>query len=96
VVHVVNCGSQWPTLKHTNYADWVVLMRIQLQVHGLWEALKEGDYDEHGDRAALSALLHAVPPELVHILAAKDNAKAVWHTSKTMLVGAERLRGAKA
>jgi hypothetical protein len=37
-----------------------------------------------------------VPPELVHILAAKDNAKAVWHTSKTMLVGAERLRGAKA
>jgi hypothetical protein len=82
VVHAVNGGSQWSTLKHTNYTDWVVLMRIQLQVHGLWEALKEGDYDEHDNRAALSALLHVVPPELVHILAAKDNAKVAWGTAR--------------
>jgi hypothetical protein len=96
VVRDVTGGSQWPTLTRTNYADWAVLMRVQLQVHGLWEAVNEGDCDEHDDRAALSALLRAVPPELVRVLAAKDNAKAAWDTIKTLRVGAERVRDVKA
>ncbi|XP_071685113.1 uncharacterized protein [Lolium perenne] len=96
VVRDVTGGSQWPTMTRTNYADCAVLMRVQLQVHGLWEAVNEGDCDEHDDRAALSALLRAVPPELVHVLAAKDNAKAAWDTIKTLRVGAERVRDAKA
>jgi hypothetical protein len=36
-------GSQWPTLTRTNYADWAVLMRVQLQVHGLWDAVNEDE-----------------------------------------------------
>lgn len=71
-------------------------MRVQLQVHGLWDAVNEGDVDDHDDRAALSALLRAVPPELVRTLAAKDNAKAAWDTLKMLRVGAERVREAKA
>jgi transposase InsO family protein len=89
-------GSQWPTLTRTNYADWAVLMRVQLQVHGLWDAVNEDECDEHEDRAALSALLRAVPPELVRTLAAKDNAKAAWDMLRTLRVGAERVRDAKA
>jgi hypothetical protein len=96
VVRDVTGGSQWTTLTRTNYADYAVLMRVQLQVHGLWEAVNEGDCDEHDDRAALSALLRAVPPELVRVLAAKDNAKAAWDTIKILRVGAERVRDAKA
>ncbi|KAK1677159.1 hypothetical protein QYE76_038007 [Lolium multiflorum] len=89
-------GSQWPTLTRTNYADWAVLMRVQLQVHGLWDSMNEDECEEHEDRAALSALLRAVPPELVRTLAAKDNAKAAWDMLRTMRVGAERVRDAKA
>jgi hypothetical protein len=89
-------GSQWPTLTRTNYADWAVLMRVQLQVHGLWDAVNEDECDEHEDRAALSALLRAVPPELVRTLAAKDNAKAAWDMLRMLRVGAERVRDAKA
>jgi hypothetical protein len=37
-----------------------------------------------------------VPPELVRVLAAKDNAKAAWDTIKILRVGAERVRDAKA
>jgi hypothetical protein len=69
-------------------------MRVQLQVHGLWEAVSEGDVDDHEDRAALAALLRAVPPELVRTLAAKDNAKVAWDTLKTLRVGAKRVRDA--
>lgn len=89
-------SSKWPVLMRTNYADWSVIMRVQLQVHGLWDAVTEDDVDEHDDRAALSALLQAVPPELVRTLAAKDNAKAAWDTLRTLRVGAERVREAKA
>jgi hypothetical protein len=71
-------------------------MRVQLQVHGLWDAVNEDGADEHEDRAALSALLRAVSPDLVRTLAAKDNAKAAWDTLKTLRVGAERVREAKA
>ncbi|KAK1650424.1 hypothetical protein QYE76_068229 [Lolium multiflorum] len=96
VAQEVTGGLQWPTLTRTNYADWSVIMRVQLQVHGLWEAVSEGDVDDHEDRAVLAALLHAVPPELVRTLTAKDNAKAVWDTLKTLHVRAERVCDARA
>jgi hypothetical protein len=35
MVRDVTGGSHWPTLTRTNYTDWAVLMRIQLQVHTL-------------------------------------------------------------
>jgi hypothetical protein len=71
-------------------------MRVQVQVHGLWDAVNEDGADEHEDRAALSALLRAVSPDLVRTLATKDNAKAAWDTLKTLRIGAERVREAKA
>jgi hypothetical protein len=63
-------------LTKTNYVDWAVIMRAQMQVHGLWDAVNKDDTDDRDDRPALAAMLRAVPPELVHTLAAKDNAKA--------------------
>jgi hypothetical protein len=76
--------------------DWVVIMRVQLQVHGLWDAVSEDDADERDDHAALAALLRAVPPELVRTLAAKDNAKAAWDTLKVLRIGDEWVHEAKA
>ena len=42
------------------------------------------------------ALLKGVPPELMRILGAKATAKEAWDTLKTMRVGVERVREAKA
>jgi hypothetical protein len=67
-----------------------------LQAQGLWDVLYLGDVDNHEDYAALSALLHVVLPVLVHTLAAKDNTKAAWDTLKTLRMGCERVREAKA
>src|SRR5438105_12485890 len=67
-------GAQYPVLTRTNYADWAIIMRVQLQAQGLWDVVNLGDIDDHEDRLALAALLRAVPSELVRILGAKDNA----------------------
>jgi hypothetical protein len=73
-----------------------MVMRVQLQAARLWDVIEYGADDEQDDRAALAALLRAVPPELVRTLAMKDCAKTAWETIKTMRLGCERVREAKA
>src|SRR6266542_1821243 len=87
---------QYPVLTRTNYADWAIIMRVQLQAQGLWDAVNLGDVNDNEDRLVLAALLRAVPPELVRTLAARDNAKAAWDTLKTLRVSDDRVREAKA
>src|SRR5438128_11416241 len=53
-------GAQYPVLTRTNYADWAIIMRVQLQAQGLWDAVNLGDINDHEDRLALAALLRAV------------------------------------
>ena len=67
-----------PMLTRTNYTEWAILMRVQLQGACLWEAIDPGSEDERQERLALGAILRSVPPEMVSVLAAKDNAKAAW------------------
>ena len=52
--------------------------------------------DEHDDRRALQIILIGVPPEMILVLAAKDSAKKAWETIKTLRMGSERAREAKA
>jgi broad specificity phosphatase PhoE len=73
-----------------------MVMRVQLQAARLWDVIKYGADDDQDDRAALAALLRAVPPEMVRTLAAKDCAKTAWETIKTMRLGSDRVREAKA
>jgi hypothetical protein len=87
---------QFPTLTRTNYAEWAMVMRVKLQAARLWDVIEFGADDDQDDRAALSALLTAVPPELVRTLGMKDCAKTAWETLKTMRLGSERIREAKA
>jgi hypothetical protein len=62
----------------------------------LWDTVELGDADDHQDRSALAALLRAIPPDLVRTLATKDCAKTAWESLKTMRMGCERVREAKA
>jgi hypothetical protein len=75
----------WPTLTKTNYIEWAILMRVQLQGAGLWDAVETDDIPGHQERQALGTILHSVPTEMVQVLATKDNAKAVWDAIKTMV-----------
>ena len=66
-----------PMLTRTNYTEWAILMRVQVQGACLWEAIDPGVPlgDERQERLALGAILRTVPPEMIPVLAAKDNAK---------------------
>nr|CAE04657.2 OSJNBa0061G20.13 [Oryza sativa Japonica Group] len=82
-------------LSRTNYPDWALLMRVNLQAQGLWMAIDPSYAEFREDRAALSAILQAVPRETLRGLAKHDTAKAAWDATKTMRVGVDRVREAK-
>jgi transposase InsO family protein len=96
VVREHSGNMQYPTLTRSNYAEWAMVMRVQLQAAHLWDVIEYGADEDGDDRAALAALLRAVPPELVRTLAVKDCTKTAWETIKTMRLGCERVREAKA
>jgi hypothetical protein len=83
---------RYPVLTRTNYADWALLMRVNLQAQGLWADV-DPDYAEfREDRQVMAALLQAVPKEMLRPLSKKDTAKEVWDAIKTMRVGVDRVR----
>jgi hypothetical protein len=85
----------YPTLTKTNYTEWAILMRVALQGAGLWDVVKFDEGTERQERQALGAILRSVSPEMVPVLAAKDNAKAAWDAIKVMRVGVDRVREAR-
>jgi hypothetical protein len=89
-------GGHMVPLSRMNYVKWALLMKVQLQVAGLWDVVNTGVGETRDDRRALSAIMRKVPSELLRTLAGKDSAKAAWDTLKTMRLGVERFREAKA
>jgi hypothetical protein len=55
IVRDVGPGGGWPTLTKTNYVEWATVMRVQLQVRLMWEAVWYGDVDYYKGRRALDA-----------------------------------------
>jgi hypothetical protein len=82
----------------TNYAEWSTIMKVMLRGRGLWAAVTTGPADEQEDLLAMEAILKAVPPELVTPLGSADDAtaKKAWEKLKTMRLGDERIREARA
>lgn len=96
VVWESETSSSTMVLTHTNYMEWALLMQVKLQVAGVWSAVTDGVAEEHNDRRALQIIRMGVPPEMLRVLAAKDTAKTAWETIKTLRMGSERAREAKA
>jgi transposase InsO family protein len=89
----------YPTLTRTNYQDWALVMRVNMQAQGLWGAVEpEGDdlVDYRQDRQALAAILRAVPAEMLATLAVKETAQEAWEAIKTRRIGVQRVREANA
>jgi transposase InsO family protein len=91
-------AAQFPMLTRTNYAEWSTIMKVMLRGRGLWAAVTTGPADEQEDLLAMEAILKAVPPELVTPLGSADDAtaKKAWEKLKTMRLGDERIRDARA
>jgi hypothetical protein len=45
IVRDIGPGGGCPTLTKTNYVEWAAVMRVQLQVRHMWEAVQYGDVD---------------------------------------------------
>jgi hypothetical protein len=60
-------------LTYTNYSEWSLDMRVNLQVVRLWEAIEHGTNDYREECTALAALLRAIPKEMQAGVAHKDS-----------------------
>jgi hypothetical protein len=85
----------YPTLMKTNYSEWAIIMHVQLQGAGLWDAVEHDDATERQEWLALGAILRSVSSDMVLVLTAKDNAKAAWDVIKIMHVGVDHVRKAR-
>ena len=83
-------------LTRTNYAEWVVLMKVMLKARRLWAAVTVGTDDEEDDQSAMEAILKSVPTEYVVPLGAKDSAKEAWESLESMQLSGDHVRKAKA
>jgi hypothetical protein len=84
----------YPPLTATNYFEWALIMKVNMEAQGVWDAVEgAGSFSE--DRTALAAILRAVPSEMHSTLAVKATAKEAWDAIKSMRVGDARVREAK-
>ena len=67
------------------------MMRVILRARGLWTAVAFGTDDYRDDQMALEAILRAVPPELLPVLAVKETAKETWDALKTRRMGSAQV-----
>jgi hypothetical protein len=77
---------QYSTLTRTNYNEWSLVMKVNMQAQGLWHIVEpeEEDIIEYWeDRLALAAILRVLPPEMLTSLATKRTAQSSWRSSLT-------------
>jgi hypothetical protein len=86
----------WPTLTTTNYIEWALVMQINLEANLMWDAVEGNASSVANDKAALAAILRAVPQKMVGTLTVKKTAKEAWDAVKIMRVGIDRVREASA
>ncbi|XBI84879.1 hypothetical protein VPH35_093100 [Triticum aestivum] len=95
VVHQASSTVIYPALTATNYFEWSLIMKVNMEAQRVWDAIKGGGSFSQ-DRAALAAILRAVPEEMHSTLAMKATAKEAWDAIKIMRVGDARVPEAKA
>jgi hypothetical protein len=77
---------QYPTLTRTNYNEWALLMKVNMQAQGIWHTVEPEEEEEveyREDRLAFTAILRAVPPEMLASLSTKCIAQSTWEAIKS-------------
>lgn len=72
------------------------MMKVMLQAQGLWNVVETREAEMLEDWMALEAILLVVLLEMISTFVVKESMKEEWKTSKTMCVGVDRVRKAKA
>jgi hypothetical protein len=88
--------ANWSLLTKMNYIEWTLIMKIKLQARNLWEAIEPGDVTLQEDRMALDAITSAVPQEMPASLAVKATATEAWEVVRSLRIGSEAVRNARA
>jgi hypothetical protein len=92
VVEKSSSSLVFPTLTRTNYTEWSLVMKVNLQAAGLWEVIHSSDGDYREDRSALIVLLRAVSSEMQAGLAVKATAREAWEAIRTVRVGVDHVK----
>ncbi|XP_073359651.1 uncharacterized protein [Aegilops tauschii subsp. strangulata] len=93
VIRETSSAGVYPTLTRTNYAEWALLMKVNLQAVGWWAAVETGDAPFRDERKAMAAILRALLPDMVSPINAKANAKEAWEAiASQRMANAQRLR----
>jgi hypothetical protein len=91
--HVIEKPSSasivYPTLMRTNYTEWSLVMKVNLQAAGLWDVIEDGDGDYRDDRATIATILHVVQLEMQAALAVKPTSTEAWEAIRQVRVGAD-------
>ena len=87
-------------LTKTNYTAWAMKMSVFMQAHGVWEAIEAKDpkaaVDEKMDKRALAIIYQGISEDLLLTLAERKTAKDAWGAIKTVCLGADKVKKAKA
>lgn len=71
-----------------------------MQAHGVWEAIEPKDpkvaVEDKIDKRALAVIFQGLPEEILLALAEKKTSKDAWNAIKTMYLGADKVKAAKA
>jgi hypothetical protein len=97
VVREIGVGpANCPPLTKTNYTEWALIMKIKLQARNLWEVIGPRDVTLQEDRMVLDAITSMVPQEMLASLAVKVTAAEAWEAVRSLRIGSEAVRNARA
>lgn len=89
----------YPMLTRSNYAAWSLKMEVNMQAHGIWEAVEPADekatVEDKVDKVALAAIYQAIPEDILLAVAEKTTARSAWGAINTMCLGADRIKKAR-
>jgi hypothetical protein len=75
-----------------NYAEWSLVMMVNLQAAGLWDTIEYSIADYREDRSTLAAL----PEEMLAGLVCKKTAADAWEAIQIVRMGGDRIKEATA
>jgi hypothetical protein len=82
-------------LTRTNYQEWSLLMKVNLQAQGMWYVVKPKEDEEveyQDDRLGYASILRSIPPEMLGRMVHKKVAQAAWDAIKIVHVGDPRTK----
>ncbi|WCJ34769.1 hypothetical protein M5689_016057 [Euphorbia peplus] len=93
-------GLSYPMLTKTNYTAWAMKMRVFMQAHGVWEAIDPKDpktvVEDKVDKRALAIIYQGIAEDLLLSIADKRTSKEAWEAIKTVHLGADKVKKARA